>query len=161
MLSQPIMAVMARKEISNVLSVKPEATVSEAAALMNSKGVGAVVVRTGNGPVEGIFTERDLLRRVVAAGLDPKSTRMEQVMTANVRTISGRISVEEALRLMVGQRYRHLLIQDGDEVEGLISVRDLMSYVVQADRPVAAEGRVGIERARMREAVESVSGQKV
>jgi CBS domain-containing protein len=160
MLSQSISTVMARKEIHDVLSVKPEATVLEAAELMNRKGVGAVVVRTGNGPVEGIFTERDLLRRVVAAGVDPKATRMEQVMTANVRTIPARTTVEEALRLMVGSRYRHLLVQDGADVSGLISVRDLMTYIVQGVAPIAAEGRVGVERARMREAVESVSGRK-
>jgi signal-transduction protein with cAMP-binding, CBS, and nucleotidyltransferase domain len=160
MLSQSISTVMSRKEIQDVLSVKPEATIAEAAEVMNRKGVGAIVVRTGNGPVEGIFTERDLLRRVVAAGVDPKSTRMEQVMTANVRTISAKTTVEEALRLMVGQRYRHLLVQDGANVSGLISVRDLMSFIVQADRPIAAEGRVGVERARMREAVQTVSGKK-
>src|SRR5512137_636530 len=131
MLSQSITAVMARKDIRNVLSVKPEATIAEAAALMNSKGVGAVVVRTGNGPVEGIFTERDLLRRVVAAGVDPKTTRMGQVMTANVRTISAKTTVEDALRLMVGMRYRHLVVQEDNAVGGLISVRDLMSYIVQ------------------------------
>jgi CBS domain-containing protein len=160
MLNQPIADVLAGKEIREVLSTLSTATVAEAAQLMSGKSVGAIVVRAGAGPVEGIFTERDLLRRVVAAGLDPRTAKMAQVMTRDVRTISAQATVEDALRLMVVHRYRHLLVQDGVGPIGLISIRDLMSWLVQPDSPIAHEGRVGVVRARMREAVESVSGGK-
>jgi CBS domain-containing protein len=160
MLNQPIADVLAGKEIREVLSTLSTATVAEAAQLMSGKSVGAIVVRAGAGAVEGIFTERDLLRRVVAAGLDPRTTKMAQVMTRDVRTISAQATVEDALRLMVVHRYRHLLVQDGAGPIGLISVRDLMTWLVQPDSPIAHEGRVGVVRARMREAVESVSSGK-
>jgi CBS domain-containing protein len=160
MLNQSIADVLAGKEIRDVLSTLSTATVAEAAGRMGSKGVGAILVRAGNGSVEGIFTERDLLKRVVAAGLDPRSTTIAQVMTPDVRSISAQSTVEDALRLMIVHRYRHLLVQDGAAVAGLISVRDLMSFLVQPDSPIAHEGRVGVVRARMREAVDSVRGAK-
>ncbi len=160
MLNQPIADVLAGKEIREVLAVPSSATVAEAATQMSAKSVGAIAVRTGGGPIEGIFTERDLLRRVVASGLDPRATKIAQVMTKEVRTISARATVEDALRLMIVHRYRHLLVQDGAVVAGLISVRDLMSFLVQPDSPIADEGKVGVVRARMREAVETVSRQR-
>jgi len=160
MLNRPIADVLAGKEIREVLGTPSATTVANAAALMSSKGVGAIVVRSGAGPIEGIFTERDLLRRVAAANLDPRTTTVAQVMTADVRTVSAQATVEDALRLMVVHRYRHLLVQDGASPVGLISIRDLMTWLVQPDSPIAHEGRVGVVRARMREAVESVSGAK-
>jgi CBS domain-containing protein len=160
MLNRPIADVLAGKEIREVLGTPSSTTVANAAALMSSKGVGAIVVRSGAGPIEGIFTERDLLRRVVAANLDPRSTTLAQVMTADVRTVSAQSTVEDALRLMVVHRYRHLLVQDGAGPVGLISIRDLMTWLVQPESPIAHEGRVGVLRARMREAVESVSSTK-
>jgi CBS domain-containing protein len=160
MLNQPIADVLAGKEIREVLAVPSSATVAEAAAQMSTRSVGAIAVRTGGGSIEGIFTERDLLRRVVAAGLDPRATRIAQVMTKDVRTISAQATVEDALRLMIVHRYRHLLVQDGAVVSGLISVRDLMSFLVQPDSPIAHEGRVGVVRARMREAVEAVATKR-
>jgi len=160
MLNQSIADVLAGKEIREVLTTPSSATVADAAATMAGKGVGAIVVRAGNGPVEGIFTERDLLKRVVAANLDPRSTTIAQVMTADVRTISAQATVEDALRLMIVHRYRHLLVQDSATTAGLISVRDLMAFLVQPESPIAHEGRVGVVRARMREAVDSVRGAK-
>jgi len=160
MLNQPIADVLAGKQIRDVLTTLSTATVAEAAQLMSGRSVGAIVVRAGAGPVEGIFTERDLLRRVVAAGLDPQTTKIAQVMTPDVRVVSARATVEEALRLMVVHRYRHLLVQDGAGAIGLISIRDLMSWLVQPDDPIAHEGRVGVVRARMREAVESIGSAK-
>lgn len=160
MLNRPIADVLAGKEIREVLGTPSATTVANAAALMSSKGVGAIVVRAAGGPIEGIFTERDLLRRVVAANLDPRATTVAQVMTPDVRTVSAQATVEEALRLMVVHRYRHLVVQDGAGPIGLVSIRDLMTWLVQPNSPIADEGRVGVLRARLREAAESVSGAK-
>jgi CBS domain-containing protein len=61
---------------------------------------------------------------------------------------------------MVVHRYRHLVVQDGAGPVGLVSIRDLMTWLVQPDSPIADEGRVGVLRARLRDAAESVSGPK-
>ena len=156
MLNQPIADVLAGKEIREVLSTPPSATVAEAAAQMSAKSVGAIVVRSGSGPIEGIFTERDLLRRVIAAGLDPRATPIATVMSSDVRAVPSTTTVEEALRLMVEFRYRHLLVQDGERVVGLISMRDLMFSQIMAGDTPPHEGRPGVLRARTAETLRAV-----
>jgi CBS-domain-containing membrane protein len=77
-------------------------------------------------------------------------------MSPNVRRIASSVTVEEALRLMVVHNHRHLLVEDGQEVQGLVSIRDLMSWVVLPDKPIAYEGRVGVIKARASDAIESL-----
>jgi CBS domain-containing protein len=97
---------------------------------MTRHDIGAVLVMTEDGLVGGIFSERDLLTRVVAAGRDPKSTPISLVMTREVRFTSPATPIEAALALMYVQRRRHLLIIDGPKVHGLISMRDLVYQLV-------------------------------
>jgi CBS domain-containing protein len=127
---------------------------------MSERGVGAVVVRSPGGAVEGIFTERDVVRRVVHEGRDPRATRMGDVMSGNVRRVSGGASIEEALRLMIVHRHRHLLVEEAGAVKGLISIRDLMYWMVLPDEPIAAEGRVGVIRARAEDATRTIQTVK-
>lgn len=155
MLSQSIATVLAAKEIREVLTTVPSATVAEAAALMSRKDVGAVVVCVGS-KVEGIFTERDLLRRVVTEGRDPKATKISAVMSPNVRAVASDTGIEDALRLMVEHRYRHLLVQDGEDLVGVISIRDLMFAQIRPDQAPPHEGRPGVLRARTEEALRAV-----
>jgi CBS domain-containing protein len=75
--------------------------------------------------LEGIFTERDLLVRVVAAGLDPDQVKLGQVMTPDPDTIDGKEPVIEAIRRMDEFSYRHLPVVDGGKVLGVVSLRDL------------------------------------
>lgn len=78
-----------------------------------------------DGKLLGIFTERDLLVRVVAAGLDPDRTKLEEVMSADPDTIDGGESVVEAIRRMDEFNYRHLPVMENGKVLGVVSVRDL------------------------------------
>jgi CBS domain-containing protein len=111
-----------------VYTTTKSATVSEAVAEMNEKGIGALLVMDGARPV-GIFTERDVLVRIVDADMDPALTRVGQVMTPNPLTIRPDMHLDEAMALMTERRHRHLpVIQDG-ELVGMLSIGDIMRWM--------------------------------
>ena len=107
------------------------ATVRDAAQLMAQRRIGAVMILRG-GRLEGILTERDVLVRVVAAGLDPDNTRIAQVMTRNPDTVTPDSRPIEALLRMREKGYRHLPVVDRDRVVGMVSIRDLYDAVRQS-----------------------------
>ena len=110
---------------AHVLTIGPAASVLEAAALMNEHRVGALVVVEGS-RVVGMFTERDVLMRVVGERRDPDATRVEDVMTAAVVCCSPETTVDEARGVMRDRRIRHLPVADADgRLLGLISIGDL------------------------------------
>lgn len=106
------------------------ATVRDAVHHMNAYGVGALVVLQ-LGDMVGIFTERDVLRRVVDAGLHPSVTRVADVMTAPVLTIELGTRVGDAMELMTEHRCRHLPVVENDELVGMISIGDLLRWVTR------------------------------
>jgi signal-transduction protein with cAMP-binding, CBS, and nucleotidyltransferase domain len=107
------------------------ATVGDAVDLMAEREIGAVLVMTEDELVGGIFTERDLLMRVVKPGRDARNTPISLVMTREVRFVTPGTTVEAAMALMHLQRHRHLLVMDGPNVHGLLSMRDLVFQVVR------------------------------
>ena len=112
----------------NLVSLPPSATVRDAARVMTERHIGAVLVAV-DGRLQGIFTERDVLARVVAAGLDPDDTVLGGVMTPNPDTIAPNDTSLEALRKMSERGYRHLPVVDGERVVGIVSIRDLYAAV--------------------------------
>lgn len=107
-----------------VASLPPTATVLEAAQLMNERHIGSIVVLEDE-HLAGIFTERDILRRVVAEQRDPSATRLGEVMTSPVACASPRTLLDEIRKVMREKRIRHLpVVQDG-RVVGMISIGDL------------------------------------
>ena len=112
----------------SVVSVGAKATVLEAARLMAEKHVGAVVVTEG-GRVTGIFTERDLLNRVVAQRLLPEATRVEEVMTAPVACCSPDTTRAECIAFMRRRRIRHLPVVEDGRLAGIVSIRDILEDV--------------------------------
>jgi len=124
-------AVVRDKASEELISVAASASVADAVALMSQREVGAVLIVTEDGLVGGIFTERDLLMRVVAAGRDPKTTPISLVMTRDVQFVSPGTTVEAALSLMYVQHHRHMLVIDGPKVYGLVSMRDLVHRLVR------------------------------
>jgi CBS domain-containing protein len=111
-----------------VLSVGPEATVLQAAMLMNEHKVGALVVLEQE-RIVGMFTERDVLRRVVGDQRDPARTVVREVMTTEVACCSPQTAIEEARVAMKDRRIRHLpVVEDGGRMLGLISIGDLNAY---------------------------------
>jgi CBS domain-containing protein len=105
----------------------PEMTVLEAARLMTERNIGALPVLRDRRLV-GIFSERDVMTRVVAAGRSPGSTKLSEVMTAYPRTVSPDETVENCLFMMKEFGFRHLPICAGEDFVGVVSVRDLMLY---------------------------------
>lgn len=108
-----------------LLSAEASLPVADAARLMRAHKVGAIVVLEGE-QLAGIFTERDALFRVVAEGLDPRSTPVAEVMTRHPTTIGADKPFARALELMHAGRFRHVPVVDHDRVIGMVSSRDAM-----------------------------------
>jgi CBS domain-containing protein len=119
--------ILARKG-SHVSTIGTGATVLEAASLMNEHKIGSLVVLEG-GQVVGMFTERDILQRVVAEGRDPARTPVGEVMTTEVVCCTPETSIEEARGAMKNRRIRHMPMVDAEGcLRGLISIGDLNAY---------------------------------
>lgn len=110
-----------------VLSIGPQATVLDAALLMNKHKIGSLVVIEG-GRVCGMFTERDILRRVVGERRDPSGTSVGEVMTVEVVCCQPHTTIDEARGVMKNRRIRHLPVLDGDTLVGLVSMGDLNAH---------------------------------
>lgn len=113
---------------NQIVAIHPDATVLDAALLMNDHKIGSVVV-SDRGQLVGIFTERDILRRVVAQQYDPARTALAQVMTEDVVCCDVDTPIETARNVMKHQRIRHLPVQDEHQnLLGIISIGDLNAY---------------------------------
>jgi CBS domain-containing protein len=116
------------KKGAQVHAVSPGATVLDATRQMNEHRVGAVVVLQ-EGRMVGIFTERDVLRRVVAEQQSPITTRVRDVMTQDVLCCDPSTTIDEASRIMRDRRVRHLPIcDDAGRVQGLVSIGDINAF---------------------------------
>ena len=124
-------AVVRDKGSDELVTVEASATVAEAVDVMMMREIGALVIMNEDGLVSGIFTERDVLTRVVGAGRDPKSTPISMVMTRDVTFVTPGTTIEAALSLMFVRRFRHLLVIDGPKVHGLLSLRDLAYQLIR------------------------------
>lgn len=108
-----------------VYSVEADRTVLEAARFMMEHRIGAVPVLR-DGELVGIFSERDIMNRVVAVGRLPGSTKVSEVMTTNPKAVSVDETIENCTYLMREFGFRHLPIVDGKELKGLVSSRDIL-----------------------------------
>jgi CBS domain-containing protein len=108
-----------------VYSIDAGRTVLEAARYMMEHNIGALPVLR-NGELAGMFSERDIMNRVVAVGRTPGSTSVAEVMTANPRAVAADETVEECLFIMREFGFRHLPIVEGKELKGLVSLRDIL-----------------------------------
>ena len=122
-----LVAVLARKG-SKVHCVVPEATVLAAVRKMNEERIGALLVCDGS-DVLGIFTERDILCRIVDSTRDPATTEVAEVMTNELVAVPPDTLVEEAMAVITEKRCRHLPVIDDGNLVGLVSIGDLTSWV--------------------------------
>jgi len=112
-------------------SIAPTATVYGAIQEMSDKGVGALLVMS-KGRLEGIISERDYARKVILKDRSSKETAVRDIMTTELVTVGPKNTVEECMRLITGHRIRHLPVLDGDEVVGIISIGDLVNWIITA-----------------------------
>jgi CBS domain-containing protein len=121
--------ILKAKSGMKVRSVSPTQTVMQAVALMNDYGIGALVVEH-RGQMAGIFTERDILRRVLAEGRNPDKTLVLDVMTADVVSCSPETLIADVRSLMRDRRIRHVpVVDESGNIAGIVSIGDLNAYI--------------------------------
>ena len=113
-------------EERKLVAVREDKAILDAVRLMVKHKIGAMPVTDDSGRVIGIFTERDLMKRVVAAELDPKTTLISQVMTKKLFMVASNETPARCLRMMKERKFRHLLIAEKGQVVGIVSQRDLI-----------------------------------
>lgn len=134
-MNTPVGTLLSRKG-SALHSVAPSVTVTDAVRTMNLHKIGCLLVMIEQRLV-GIFTERDILTRIVAAGLDPKVVSVQEVMTRNVVTITPAVTVERVMEIFFARRCRHLPVIDDGALVGLISIGDVSRWLVDVHRAEA------------------------
>ena len=134
-MNTPISALLERKG-SVVYTVPPTLSIYDAVSEMNRHRIGAIVIVDGARLV-GIFTERDALRRVVGAGLDPRRALVADVMTAGLITIAPEATIEQTMNIFTEKRCRHLPVVSEGQLLGLISIGDVTRWMADAHRAEA------------------------
>lgn len=114
--------------VSPVVTVDAEATIHEAARVMGEKKIGSVVVTRDSKPV-GIFTERDLMTKVIANGMDMKKVKIADSMSSPLVTVDEETPVKDAIILMAGRRIRRLPVTRKDQLVGIVTGTDIFSFL--------------------------------
>jgi len=128
-LGHPVRLILAEKG-SEVHSVAAEATIYEALVIMADKRIGALVVMEGD-RLAGIFSERDYARKVILAGRSSREMKVREIMSSKVLTVEPESTVAECLQHMTDKRCRHLPVVQGGKVTGIVSIGDLVNWIIK------------------------------
>lgn len=126
--SVPISSLLHHKG-ATVWSIAPDAAVFDAIKLMADKNIGALLVMSG-GRLAGVFTERDYARKIALHGKSSKHTLVNEVLSSTVTTVGPGEPIEECMKLMTEKRVRHLPVMEGDNVVGIVSIGDLVNWII-------------------------------
>jgi CBS domain-containing protein len=119
-----------------VFSVAPTVTVYKAIELMSLKNIGGLLITDEQGHLLGIFTERDYARRLILKGKSSKDTSIGEIMTENPVTVSPDNSIEDCMKTMTNRFIRHLPVVDDGELVGMISIGDVVRYIIEEQRGI-------------------------
>ncbi|RFS14230.1 CBS domain-containing protein [Emticicia sp. C21] len=128
-----IRQILQKKKINALFSVSSDTTVYDALVEMADKNIGAVLV-IDNEKLAGIFSERDYARKIVLKGLHSDETLVKDVMTSKVITIDLEDKLEDAMQIMSDKHIRHLPVNDGDKLVGIISINDLVTTLINEQK---------------------------
>lgn len=126
---RPIHELLKKRE-ATVWSLTPQMSVFDALKQLADHDVGAMMVMDG-GKLVGVFSERDYTRKIALAGKSSKETSVKDIMTANVLTVTSKTGTKDCMALMSQKKIRHLPVLDGDQVIGMISIRDIMDDIIR------------------------------
>jgi CBS domain-containing protein len=129
-------AILSQKS-GEVFSISPEATVYEAIEMMSVKNIGALLVMEGERLV-GILSERDYARRVMLRGKRSRETKVAEIMSTNLTVTHPQEGVEKCLHLMTDKHIRHLPVMDGDRMVGVVSIGDLVKWIISCQSAAIA-----------------------
>lgn len=118
-----------------VYSVEPTVMVYQAIELMCEKNIGGLLIEE-DGNLVGIFTERDYARKLILKGKSSKDTPISELMTRDVIIVTPDNTVEECLHLMSGKRIRHLPVMEDNKLVGMISIGDLVKYIIEEQKSI-------------------------
>jgi CBS domain-containing protein len=118
-----------------IFSVEPTEMVYRAIELMCEKNIGGLLI-VENGKLVGIFTERDYARKLILKGKSSKDTPIRDLMTSNLVTVSPDTSIDDCMRVMTGRKIRHLPVLDKGELVGIISIGDVVHFVIEEQKSI-------------------------
>ena len=131
-----ISAILSQKG-REIFSVSPNDSVFDAVSLLSDKNIGAVLVMDGETLV-GLLSERDYTRKVMLRGKRSRETTVAEIMSTDLKVVGPRDAVEDCLRLMTDKRVRHLPVLEDDKVVGIISIGDLVKWVISCQSAAIA-----------------------
>lgn len=120
-----------RRKGTMVATIRPEATVRELLAALSSHGVGALVVSTDERTVEGIVSERDVVRRLHEQGVELLDRRVDEIMTVSVHTCGPEDALHDIMRVMTLRRVRHIPVIVDQQLAGLVSIGDIVRHRIE------------------------------
>ncbi len=130
---EPVRSLLRTKGRNQVWSIGPEETVFRAIELMSEKQIGCLVVLIG-GQLAGIVSERDYARKLILKGRSSQQTRVGEIMSTPALFVTPEKTVAESMRIMTNRRVRHLPVLEGDNVVGMLSIGDLVNWVITSQQ---------------------------
>jgi CBS domain-containing protein len=132
-MARTVKQLLDKKNIKNIISVKPETSVFEALEIMAQYNIGALLIMEDE-KLSGIFSERDYARKGIIKDRKAKSTAIAELMTANVITVNSEMNVKDCMEIMSERKFRHLPVMDNEKVTGILSVGDIVTAVLNEQK---------------------------